>query len=297
MATILLTLDGSAFAEQAIPHALGRLGPDDELLVLRVVNPAPTLRAPESIVTEVDLAGSEEYLQQMGRRLAERCRKARTALRIGPPRETILEVAAEENVSLIVIASHGRTGIARWVMDSVAESVTRQAPCPVWLVRCLPLPEYTLREPWEEEAARIERILVPLDNSERSEQALEFVTATFDKAPVTLLLLTATNLAWLGQTDLGGEIVAEMRANLESQAEKLRARGWRVEVSLDPSAPAAAILDNATDWRADLIVMTSHGRTGTDRWFLGSVAEKVARHAHCPVAVVRTAPVEAAVPA
>lgn len=297
MPTIMLTLDGSTFAEQAIPHALGRLKAGDELLLLHVVEPAPSLRAPDSIFVDVDVTASQDYLQRIASRIADRWVKVRTELRVGSAREEILATAARENVSLLVLASHGRQGLTRWLLGSVAESVARKAPCPVWLVRCQILPEYTLNQPWGEPLPAVSRVLVPLDTAEQSHDALDYIRANLDRTEVTLQLLSATGIAWLGQTDVCGEMLAEIRAVLEQQAVDLRQEGWRVEVSLDPGSPAEAILDTTDDWRADLIVMASHTRTGPQRWFLGSVTERVVRHAHCPVVVVKAAPVATAVSA
>ncbi len=290
MATIMLTLDGSTFAEQAIPHALGRLKAGDELLLLHIVEPAPSLRTPEAIFVDVDVTDCQEYLKRIASRLANRNVKVRTELRVGSAREEILASAARESAALIVVASHGRRGLTRWLLGSVAESVARKAPCPVWMVRCRSQPEFTLHQPWEEAPPAVARVLVPLDTAEHSSEAVDYVRANLDRAAVTLQLLSATNIAWMGQTDVCGETLGVVRALLEEKAEDLRRDGWRVEVSMDPGAPAEAILDTADEWGADLIVMASHTRTGPQRWFLGSVTENVVRHAKCPVAVIRVAP-------
>jgi len=290
MATILLTLDGSNFSEQALPHALGLLKPGDELLLLQTVEPVATIMRPETLVTHVDMSAFQAYLDKLVARLEERGVTARSILATGPARETIVAVAAREKASLLVMSSHGRTGLKRWLLGSVAESVARQAPCPVWLVRCCQPEELALNEPWKATAPAISRVLLPLDISERADRAVEFITGLLARNSVTLILLAATNMSFIGHTDAAAEVVKEVRQALEERAARLRGEGWTVEVVVDPETPAEAILDHAAARKVDLIAMSSHGRTGAERWLMGSVAEKVVRHAECPVAIVRVAP-------
>lgn len=265
---------------------MGRLGAGDELLLLQVVPTPPTLGALDMAFDEVDTTGAQSYLDEIAQRLQERGPKVRTLARVGEARETVVSVAAGEKAALIVLASHGRTGLQRWLLGSVAEAVTRHAPCPVWLVRCS---DPGQQEPWKATAPAISSILLPLDISERADRAVDYVLATIPKATAKLVLLAATNMAWVGRTDSAGDIVNEVRAALDERAARLRAEGWAVDVVIDPGLPAEAILDNAAKLGVDLIALTSHGRTGAERWFLGSVAEKVVRHAACPVVVVRSA--------
>ena len=284
MATILLPLDGSHFAEQAIPHALGRLGPADELYLIQAVEPPPSLMLLETILPEEDMTGSQAYLDGLAERLRTRNFQVRAKLFLGSARETILSVAEREKPALLVVASHGRTGIQRWLLGSVAESVVRMAPCPVWLVRGEQPPEGY--DACQQPLPALNRVLVPLDTSERAYGAIEFVIRTVPKA-ATVILMAATNMQWLATPDALGEVVAQVRAALDERAARLRAEGFTVEVVMDPGTPADAILDNAAARQVDAIMMTSHGRTGAERMFLGSVTEKIVRHSPCPVAVVR----------
>lgn len=279
MATILLPLDGSAFAEQAIPHAVGRLGSADELLLLQVVQHAATLGALDMAFDPVDMTGAQTYLEKIAQPLQERGLNVRTQVKPGDPRETIPLVAETEKVALIVLASHGHTGWQRWLLGSVAESVARLAPCPVWVVRCA-------EKSGPPEPQAIRRILLPLDVTRSAHSGVDYAVKTFPKT-VNLVLLAATNMAWVGRTDAAGEVVQEVRAALDKQAAALRAEGWSVDVVVDPGVAAEAILEQAAGLQVDLIAMGSHGRTGAERWFMGSVAEKVLRHAPCPVVIVR----------
>lgn len=143
------------------------------------------------------------------------------------------------------------------------------------------------------------RILVPLDGSDRAEQALETAAELALKFGAEVLLLRALTLslqAFVAAPGIPvpvyqGEMLDAERAEIEKylahQAEALRSRGVTVSLVVGEDVAAAAILDAAEDARADLIVMSTHGRTGLARWTYGSVAEKVLRHAPCPVLVVR----------
>jgi nucleotide-binding universal stress UspA family protein len=187
---------------------------------------------------------------------------------------------------MIIMATHGHTGWTRWLVGSVAESVTRHAPCPVWLVRC--------QETAPAAVPRVQRVLVPLDLSASAEGALDFLRDWFGPGGASLVLFSAAGMDWLGaQDDIYQDVLHELRSRLEARAQALRAEGWQVEVHLEGGPAAQGILAQAEASAVDLIAMTSHGRSGPSRWFTGSVAEQVLRYAACPVVLVRQAPQEA----
>jgi len=287
MGTVLLPLDGSECSEQALAHATARLGPDDELLLLRVMEPPAQLAAIDMLFEQLDVTEGQAYLDDLAQHLEQRGVRARPVAVVGEARQTILEVAAAEKATMIVLATHGRSGLERWFLGSVAEAVVREAPCPVWLVRCSGSGERD--ELRRQPAPKIASILLPLDLSERSDRALKFIEESFEPGTANLNLLAATNMDWVKGTESAGEIVTQVRAALDERAARLKSAGWAVDVIVDPGTAAQAILDNAARLQVDLIALTSHGRTGAQRWFLGSVAEKVIRHAGCAVLVVRSA--------
>lgn len=141
---ILVTLDGSTFAAQALPHALALAGVyGSELILLRVVpliKPLQDLAHAGSLLRsdEHQVHGLDEATESM-RALVEELKlqnfKVTTVVEVGSPAETIIDYAEAQGVSLIVMCTHGRTGVSRWVYGSVADKVLRAAPCPVFLVR------------------------------------------------------------------------------------------------------------------------------------------------------------------
>lgn len=149
---ILVPLDGSRLAEQALPHAVGlaQVHPNSVLYLLSVV-PAVRYGAastsalspyipPEYFVdpqeTQQTLEKSlHQYLNMMARQLYETGGRIITCVRRGDPADAIIEYASLHGVDLIVMSTHGRSGMSRWVLGSVADKVVRNAVQPVLLIR------------------------------------------------------------------------------------------------------------------------------------------------------------------
>ena len=142
---ILVPLDGSSLSERALPvaRALARKF-ESQIILLRVLDfPNPTVPASHIEVTiglmrearQYALQEAQNYLETIQQELYEEGFKTRAMLRDESPAEGILNVANSEHVDLIVMSSHGRGGLARWISGSVAERAARHSPCPVLLVR------------------------------------------------------------------------------------------------------------------------------------------------------------------
>ncbi len=203
----------------------------------------------------------------------------------GPPAEAIAQEALRCQADLLVLATHGRTGIARWALGSVADALLHQVATPSLLVR-------PGQRRWE---ARPRRVLVPLDGSELAERALEPAAALAATAGELLLYQVlppaAATAADLEHDPSWSTILAEIRAEalryLERVAERLRTAGYRVRTATDYGEPAACIAEYARREEADLIVLSSHGRSGLARWLLGSVADALVRLAPVPLLLLR----------
>jgi len=245
-------------------------------------------------------------------------------------RNEIINAAKELAADLIVICTHGRTGLKHVSMGSVAEYVVRHAPCPVFLVRKR---EHKFIKPFQTitkgkamkakptnhpgevvlEMSRrdeplmaaatigaakspfsIKKILVPIDSSDCAKKALQYAIplAKEHKAALTLVYVAPSTYATgeYGRFDYT-LLEADVRAASEKELAKLAVDEIRGEVSADTvvrmGSPAPEIIDLAKKLSADLIVISTHGRTGLKHVFLGSVAEHVIRNAPCPVLVVR----------
>lgn len=128
---ILVPLDGSELAEQALPVAEKALNPGGELLLCRVLLSGPMLGwepIPVESMLEKERALAQEYLDSVGHKLSAPVRKL---VQEGPVPEAILNAIENEGVELVVLSSHGRSGASRWFLGSVAERLVRVARCPV----------------------------------------------------------------------------------------------------------------------------------------------------------------------
>jgi nucleotide-binding universal stress UspA family protein len=182
---------------------------------------------------------------------------------------------------LCVIGSHGRTGVARFLVGSVAEKVTRHAPCPVLAIRP------------EGGGGPFAHVLVPTDFSASSEHALALAASLVPAdGTITLLHVIELPIAPKGELLLAGfarDLDKHAAAALDSAAARLTTLTTATVVKQSRMGAAGgqilAALD--ADRSIDLAVMGSHGRTGIKRVLMGSVAERVVRHARCPVLVAR----------
>jgi nucleotide-binding universal stress UspA family protein len=208
-------------------------------------------------------------------------RRVRSKLLNGSPWQQIVEAAQREpGLDLIVIGTHGRTGLSRVVMGSVAELVVRHAPCPVLTV-------HPGNEP-----TPYSHVLCPVDLSEPARAAMNLAAELVKPGGAGITLLHVLELPVAYRAELP---VFELHRQLDAASAALLDH-WTAELQAKVSVPVmrrtrpgragAQILTVLDDDRTfDLVVMGSHGHTGLARMLLGSVAEKVVRHARCPVLV------------
>jgi nucleotide-binding universal stress UspA family protein len=203
----------------------------------------------------------------------------------------IMEYAEDEGVDLIVMGTHGRRGVGRFVLGSVAEEVVRQAPCSVMTVRA----DDTGTPP-----PTIDRMLVPVDLSEFTvplhRAALE-VAATYsahidllhviEPLPFPVPLVGAVTIH-----DLVPDPTERSTEQLTRLVETVRHPDVSVTPHVTEGHAARSIIQQADALGADLIMMASHGLSGIEGFLLGSVTARVARRAHCPVFVARVEPEE-----
>lgn len=206
---------------------------------------------------------------------------------VGEPAPSIAWAAKESGADFIVMATHGRSGISHLVMGSVAESVLRTAPAPVLALR-------TGRE--GRPMTEVKTILCATDLSETSEEAWRYTLMLADvfAAEVSLLnVVSPLEFAGIGDMRvppptgwLEGRVAASDK-ELARKQQEVETFGLRAHHRVKVGAPAATVVAEALEARADLIVMGTRGRTGLSHLILGSVAEAVIRKAPCPVLVVQ----------
>jgi len=302
---ILIQLDGSARAELILTQ-VGKVlrREDSEILLLRVVGPAPVSGIPEEDRTLMDAMRheAERYVQDLVRRFEGRGAKARGRVIVGSAADTILDVAHQEHSTIIAMTTHGRTGLSRWFMGSVAEKVVRASTVPVLLVRSFrPTPAGPV-EPWAAEEMPFRKILVPTDGSPASLVVIAPVAQfaqLFDSEVLVLHVQTPPMPpgAILPGMEAGFPLLpAEAVPSTQDEhtaktADLLHQAGIRVVRRTVLGDPAAEIIDRSSATSGiDLVALSTHGRSGFSRWLTGSVTERVLRHGSVPLLIVRTVP-------
>lgn len=267
---IMVPLDGSAVAERALPCAAAVARACGATLhLVRVVTameyltwePVPAFTPPD--VYEAVLQEATTYLAAHQQRLSATGLTVRTAVPVATVGASLLDDERDAGIDLVVLCSHGRTGLARFALGSVAERLLHDGAAPLLLVRAFGPP------------LALDRAVVPLDGSVRAEQALAVLAALAGVAvrAVTLLRMIATGAEQQEAEYYLAQIARHLPATL--------AVDCRVEQG-DPAA-CIAIAAGATG----LVVMATHGRMGVTRWALGSVADRVAHSGVAGVLLLR----------
>lgn len=308
---VLVPLDGSELAEQALPYArlLGHsLKCNVELLHISgsPISLAEPLTGHPHLEELKERRGGRigSYLERMAHQLQQEGLAASFSVRHGSPAVEIVLEAEREPATLLTMATHGYSGITRWMLGSVTDKVLHASTVPLFLVR----PRAAGKAPAE---PRPKNIIVPLDGSPLAEQVLPHATALAKAMSIDLNLVRVTPSA--GEyhrymeyhLDVGpGAPMARVyegpykefskKADLQVMeylhrlGDKVRRQGalW-VEEKLLHGHPAQAIVELARKGRGSLVVMSTHGRSGVGRWLLGSVTDRVVRYGAGPVLVVR----------
>jgi nucleotide-binding universal stress UspA family protein len=303
--TILVPLDGSDTGERALPWAKAVAGSEAEIVLMEVTPVASTIRSFGGQVIGTAEAIQEGYRQMAEQQLNDAAAKwfdkdakFSTVIASGDPGEQILAVAADKGADLIVMSSHGRGAIGRFVSGSVADRVVRHAPLPVMIIG----PEGDIATD-----ARITRVIAPLQDSDLSRAALP-VAASIAKltgTPVIVLnvIVPSTDLTGIypgvvtpvpaSAIDGAQEQMAEAAKSIVDQAvASLKQQG--VEASGEVYSGPAADSIMAALQPGDVIVLSSHARQGLARWVIGSTSMKLIRNGQAPVVVVTRESIEQA---
>ena len=287
---VLCPVDFSLGSQQAMLQAVRLANARDAELVLAHVWYMPPLAYVEEPPFPLDTI--QAMIQDEERGLAAAAaeatrlgaRRVTTKFLAGVPWDQIVElVRGDPGFELVVMGTHGRTGLDRVLLGSVTEKVIRHARCPVLAV------------PARGQVSEFHHVLCPVDFSDSSRQAVALAAelAAPGGAGITLLHVVELPVTYSGDPHIEGFI-----EDLDKRAARLLEEwAWDLKTKVSvpvavrsrigsPGAQILSVLDS--DATLDLVVMGSHGRTGLRRVLLGSVAEKVVRHAARPVLVART---------
>lgn len=293
--SILVSLDGSSFAEAALPWALALSRECDADLHLATVHePVPSFSYDEweSAAWE----WSEEYLRKVRDRVTPLAGGAVDAW-VGSGRvvDCLLRRADDVQADLVVMATHGRGAFTRAWLGSVTDGLLRRTHVPVLVVR----PPEKSHPDLEHDSPAPRRIVVPLDGSDLAEGELDHARtlAGMYDAELHLVRVVAYPVEiaspYLPHTvQMNQHLVDEARDAasdyLEARAAGLRDTGLEVETHVVVDAqPGHAIAELVESVEADLVIMSTHGRGGLQRALLGSTTDKVIRGVKVPVLVRR----------
>ena len=297
---ILVPLDGSKTAEKVLPFArflARRLKLPVELLeVIDVAEIGRRILPAKAKFVDTALEtierNSAKYLNTIAGTFAEGVVVNCTVVK-GTPAEAIVDKAAAEKASLINMATHGHSGIDRWLLGSVAEKVLRSTINPLLLIRAA-------EEAKTEGEATLKSAIVPLDGSELAESVLPTVAELAKPLQLEVILFRAYTIPYsalavdpessvlVSDEELISAMRDEVVAYLDKKAQAIKQLGVdRVSTIAEYGLAADEIIALARKTPDVLIAMCSHGRSGVKRWVLGSVTETVARHSGDPVLVTR----------
>lgn len=281
---ILVPLDGSPLAEQILPYV--------RALAVTYNIPVELLWVNDVDIAEWPPRSGKDYLRQAVAKFLSAVQRIDSFEADGKPAEEIVRRAEAEPSCLIAMATHGMSGMRRWLIGSVASKVAQLARNPLLLNR-----------PSEnaDPAAAIElkTIFVPLDGSGLAEKALPHAVALAKRLKLAVQLLriytlppdafiAADGVIAQGSAQFREAMHKEAESYLEGKVEALRAEGLDHVIGTAMEGDAASeIIDLAAKTAKSLIVMSTHGRSGIGRWLLGSVADKVLQHSRAPVLLIR----------
>ena len=285
---ILVSLDGSPLSEHALPTALALAHtPGTDIFIARVPTASGSHEPPTGRQLEVARRQIRQYFDDL--RLAQPPTVKLTPLMPeGNVANAIADTAAAKGIDLIVMSTHGYSGVTRWLLGSVTEKILRTAPCPVLAVRA----------PADSGAPKpIRQIAITLDGSELSERALApgLELAQRLQASVTLLrcvpFVTHNNSLDEVERGLGRRLqqdaIDEAAAYLAARSASYAKSGVEIKTEVRVGPAADNIYEFVETYGTDLVVMATHGRTGVQRWVYGSVTEKVLHSIKTSLMVVR----------
>ncbi len=292
---MLIPLDGSKVAEQVLPYA--------RCLARKLSIPIELLQAadPEALALLTDPAHSryadtvwadkinsgKTYLDAVARSFEGAC--VQCVVEKGKAEDVVIDRAAADKNTLIVMATHGRSGIQRWLLGSVADKVLHGSSNHMLLVR-------SSEEGKNGGEAVLKTVVVPLDGSALAEQVLPIIGELAKKIALKVVVLRAYGLPPSVTGDEYGTYMEELINQIESEArdylaakvDEAKQNGMNDVASVVKFGYGAdEIISLARETPDNLVAMCTHGRSGMTRWVLGSVTERVVRHSGDPVLIIR----------
>lgn len=291
---ILIPLDGSKLSEEVLPFAATLAKGLGSLPVLLNVVDAGQFSSAAGVMhghligdlIEHNHQWAEGYLHSVRDRLKEEGVLATTRVTVGSPAEGIISQADLAGAGLIAMSTHGRSGLARWTMGSVAERVLREAGTPLLLYRAT----------GKGGAGALGSVLLPLDGSPAAEQAVPLATYFAKTLAIALTVARVVPTTVFAFAEDGAAQMVEVLEAAEGEAKEylgkksgeFLAEGLQVHSKVLRGDPASELIELARHLPDCAVVMSTAGRTGLERTVMGSVADRLVRYGHRPVVLVRT---------
>ncbi len=279
--TMLVLLDGSELAEVVLKYAQelsGRLHIDLELL--HVCDPheaeqLPMRKAYMEHMAETMCARAQEISSRYGGESLAECIRAQGNVVVGNPAEEIIKYVAENDVDLVMLSTHGRSGIGSWDLGSVATKVIHASHAPIWLVPS------ELREEVILDTLPMRTLVIPLSGSKQSEAVIPHAVAVAKQrggeSQLIFLYVDDQDYIVVSRSALHDreEHRARMQAYLDGVAESVKEDGLAARGEMLTGDPAPTIIEFLKENPAQLIAMATRGHTGLSRMVFGSVTENV----------------------
>jgi nucleotide-binding universal stress UspA family protein len=292
---VLVPLDGSRLAECVLPHAVTLAQAFRARLtfvqVVERVNVSDLSRTIDPLRWQIRKTEAQAYLNEVSARVRETGLETEQHVLEGQAAERIVEFAYSRDVDLILLSSHGRGGLSQWNISSVVQKVIWQAHMPMMIVRAYQtVPDATTQ-------LRYERILAPLDGSQRAECVLPFANQLACSQGAELLLAHVVGRPEVPrhtpltqeELELVDRLTEYNRLEVTGYLEDLAARLYcDVQPRLLSSKDAAAALHELVDQEnVDLVVLSAHGYTSGTKWPYGSMALNFIAYGSTPLLIVQ----------
>ena len=292
---ILVALDGSQLSEAILPYVrfiAAKLKVPLELLHVVDIE-APRSSSAEQQIRHQNVVAAEQrnsmnYLQKIAGSFAD-LGATDCVVEIGKPAEVIVDRAARDARSLIAMTTHGRSGFNRWLLGSIADKVLHAAANPLLFVRATDESKNLTEPP-------LKSIMVALDGSPLAEIVLPHAAELAEKMTVGVVLTRVFGVPTpmfaeeYGPyvEELWEQVESEAHAYLDEKAKQLQAQGLNnVSTTAEAGFASEKLIELAQQSGGTLLAMCTHGRSGVDRWVLGSVTDRVVRHLGGPVLIIR----------
>jgi nucleotide-binding universal stress UspA family protein len=297
---ILLPLDGSKLAECVLPHlvAIARISSPDVFL-MRVLGPigvSARMQMIDPVDWQIRKAEADSYLAEIEVRLQDAGLRVSTQLYEGRPAERIVEIAHTWNADLILMSSHGQSGLSPWSVSSVVQQVILRAHRSIMIVRAFQAVSADLT------GLHYHKIFLPLDGSKRAEMPLPLAEALVRAHGSDLLIAHVVQQPQLprqtspSQEDL--HLVNQLTDRNQEEAlkylDELKLRlDVRIETKLEISPKVSRTLHQiAEENDVDLAVLSAHGYSGDTRWPYGSVVVGFIVYGSTPLLILQDLPAD-----